>query len=423
VWIALAIAVAIAGVVARIHNIQFFDALMEPDGNGHALHVLAWYDGRLPDPRSWSGFHPPLYYMLGAALWHISPDAVPVHVTLRLLSAFFGAATVWLVWRTLRRSFPPADAALLATFAWCLPFVVMVTSAMGNETLGALLTTMLLVRMMRLPENDAALPRHALGTGALAGVGLLAKSSSLLALAAAGLGYLVRLRADPVRALQVGAIVGVVALAIGAPHYLRIASVAGGSPLSAFSAASVSPEVAAVMAAQPPGERTLADYVSFPSATLSEPAYDAPGMTSSVPGLLYVSIWADGHGGFLPIGESPDVLRAQVAMVLAGLLPTALLLLGAVRVARQLGSHAQWLCPLILLAAMSIAFLVYSWRYPTYAAVKARYMLPALLPLTYLAGQGLTAAALPLRHLLRGALLAIAVGSTALTYWGWWFPL
>ena len=93
VWIALAAAVALAGVAARIHNIQFFDALMEPDGNGHALHVLAWYEGRLPDPRAWSGFHPPLYYMLGAALWHLSPDTIPVHDMLRLLSAIFGAAS------------------------------------------------------------------------------------------------------------------------------------------------------------------------------------------------------------------------------------------------------------------------------------------------------------------------------------------
>ena len=111
-WIAVALAVAVAAGFARIHNGYWFDALLEPDGNGHALHVFAWYQGRLPDPRSWSGFHPPLYYLLGAGLWHLLPDAVPVHVGLRGLSLVFGAATVWMVWRALRHSLPLVDATL-----------------------------------------------------------------------------------------------------------------------------------------------------------------------------------------------------------------------------------------------------------------------------------------------------------------------
>jgi len=275
---------------------------------------------------------------------------------------------------------------------------------------------------MHLPEDAAALPRHALGTGLLAGLGLLAKSTSLVALGAAGLTYLIRLRATPMRALQVGAITGVVACAFAAPHYVRIAAVAGGSPLSVFSAAASSPEVKAVMDAQPPGKRTLVDYVSLPAATLLEPAYNAPGMTRSIPGLLYASVWADGHGNFLPVGESPQLLRAQVWMSIAGLLPTALLLAGAIRVARNFRIDSAWLCPMILLVALFVAFLGYCWQYPTYSAVKARYMLPALLPLAFLVGEGLTAAGHPLRALLRGALLAIAIGATALTWWGWWFP-
>jgi len=299
----------------------------------------------------------------------------------------------------------------------------MVTSSIGNETLGALLVTCLLARMMHLPDDDDALPRHAVGTGVLAGLALLAKSTALLALGAAGLVYLIRLRTHPGRALQVGAITAAAALAISVPHYARIAAVSGGAPLSAFSAAAVSPDVKAVMDAQPPGKRTLADYVSLPAATLLHPAYNAPGMTSSVPGLLYASIWADGHGGFLAIGESRQLLRAQTWMSFAGLLPTALLLVGVFRVARNFKRYPAWLSPMIMLGTLAVAFLGYSWQYPTYAAVKAQYMLPALLPLTFLVGEGLTAARPPLRNLLRAALLAIAIGATALTWWGWWFSI
>ena len=419
---AIATTVALAGVVARFHNSWWFFALQGFDGSGHALHMLAWYEGRLPDPRSWSGFHPPLYYLLGAGLWHLLPEAVLAHVGIRWLSVASGAAAIGVVWRTLRCSLPLVDATVVAVLAWCIPFVVVATSTIGNGTLCTLIVTLLMVRMMRLPEEDARLPRHALGTGALAGLALLTKSTGVVALGAAGLTYLLRLRNTPVRALQVGAITAGVALVMAAPHYARLISFAGGSPLSAFSAAAVSPEVMEVMEAQPPGVRTLADYVSFPSATLLHPTYDAPGIVSSIPGLLYTSIWADGHGGFLPIGEFPQVLRARVSMSLAGLLPTALLLVGTFRVARRFGAHAAWLCPLLMLGALSVAFLSYSWRYPTYSAIKASYMLPALLPLAFLTAEGLVAAAPPLRALLRGALLAIAAGFTVLTWWGWWYP-
>jgi hypothetical protein len=72
-----------AAVVARIHNAFAFPALADFDGPGHALNFFALYEGRLPDPASWSGFHPPLAYALGAALWHLLPDAIPVHAALR----------------------------------------------------------------------------------------------------------------------------------------------------------------------------------------------------------------------------------------------------------------------------------------------------------------------------------------------------
>ena len=81
----------------------------------------------------------------------------------------------------------------------------------------------------------------------------------------------------------------------------------------------------------------------------------------------------------------------------------------------------QWWAPLLLLLALSIGFLGYSWSYPTYASIKASYMFPALLPLAFLTGEGLSAAAPTERALLRAALLAVAAGGTALTWWGWWF--
>jgi hypothetical protein len=57
-WLVAAAVIALAALVARVHNAFAFPALHDFDGPGHALNVFAFYEGRRPDPLSWSGFHP-----------------------------------------------------------------------------------------------------------------------------------------------------------------------------------------------------------------------------------------------------------------------------------------------------------------------------------------------------------------------------
>src|SRR5204863_3511682 len=87
-------AVALFAVAARFHDVAAYPALHDWDASGHAVNVVDLLELHLPDPRSWCGSHPPLYYAIGAALWRILPTSVPVHVTLRLLSVAAWVATV-----------------------------------------------------------------------------------------------------------------------------------------------------------------------------------------------------------------------------------------------------------------------------------------------------------------------------------------
>jgi hypothetical protein len=90
------------------------------------------------------------------------------------------------------------------------------------------------------------------------------------------------------------------------------------------------------------------------------------------------------------------------------------------RILRRPRAHVAWLAPLLLAAGMGVAFVRYTWLLPHYSAVKASYMLPALLPASYVLAQGLVAFGGLCRTVLRALLLLIAGASTLLTWWGWW---
>src|SRR5262245_37419035 len=92
-------AIALIALAARVHDVTAFPAIRDFDAGGHAVSVVDFLEGHLPSPRSWSGSHPPLYYAIGAVLWRLLPDGIPVHVILRLISVAAWAATVGLVWR------------------------------------------------------------------------------------------------------------------------------------------------------------------------------------------------------------------------------------------------------------------------------------------------------------------------------------
>lgn len=415
-WLAVAALLVLAGGAARLHNASAYPALRDFDGAGHALNTYALYRGELPDPRSWSGFHPPLAYAAGAAVWHLAPERVPVHVQLRLLSALWGALAVLVTWRVLRRRVPEPDAALVAALAWCAPVTIVATSMIGNEMLCALLVTLALAWLVRGAPPGREIRHHAV-SGLLAGASVLAKATGLVAVAAAAVHALVTLRARPARALGAAALCGALALLVAAPQLARLAA-AGGSPLAVVSGGGTSPDARAAMARQPPGIREPGDYLSFPPATLRAPLYLDRDLARSVPGLLYASTWADAHAQFLEPGRGGPVLRAEAWLATAGLVPTALAALGLGVALRR--RDASWTGPLAFLGLLAVAFVRYVWVFPQYAAVKASYFLPALLPAAYLLALGLTRWRGGVRTALRAYLAALAAASTAVFWYGWW---
>lgn len=417
-WIVAAGLVIAATAIARLHNAFAYPPLQDFDAAPHAQYVFALYQGDLPDPRTWAGFHPPLYYALGAALWRLLPDAIPVHAALRLLAAAFGFGAVAVVWRAVRHVAAPADAAVVAALVAGAPVFAIATSMMGNETACAFFATAALARILAIPAEPRAVLRHGIATVLLATAAALSKSTGLGVLGVVGLVYAWRLR--PARATWARAALAfaVLPLVLLAPHYGRLLAVTG-RPLSIISGGVPSDLVGSEMAAQPPGERRLAHYVSLPVAAIAAPFREAPGMVESVPGMLYASTWADAHGQFLLV-TSRAVVGAAGLAALFGLLPTGLALAGMLRIARTPALRTQCAGPLLYGVLLFAVFLLQTWLVPRYSAVKASYLLSALLLPALGLGVALAARGRGARLALRAALLAIAAGTTFLTWWGWW---
>ncbi len=417
-WSVGAALVAALALVGRAHDVASLPPLQDFDGPGHALNVVALHAGRLPDPGSWGGFHPPLYYALGALVWDLLPESVPVHVGLRAISLVAGVGLALWIWRALRRRASGEDALLVALLVFCTPVVVLATSMLGNEALCAFLVTGALARTLQPPPPERVL-RHATGTGLWLASALLTKSTALAALPACALGYAAWLARRPRSTVAALALVVGLPLVAAAPHYVRLLEASGGNLLAVVSGGALSPAVRAEMRSQPPGERRLSDYVTLPAAAFLAPVYLAPGMTRSVPGLLYASTWADAHEHFLPASD-PRVLAAEAALALGGLLPTGLALVGLARALRRPARHRELLASLLLAAGLLLALLRYTWLLPAYSAVKASYLLSAALPAAACLALGLEAVPARRRGWLRGALLALALACTLVTWRGWW---
>lgn len=193
-----------------------------PDENAHFEYVnFLAQNGHLPVfvPRgaTFSGYEyhqPPLYYALCAPLWKILPQGAREYSS-RTVSLLCGLATLWVLWRALRILLPNRrDLAALSTFfAALLPLHQAVGASAGNDSLADLICAALFLLVARVCKNaetetpnatapnaivsnavsskiatgEKAFLRDSLLIGALAGLGLLTKNTTLfVSLAAIG---------------------------------------------------------------------------------------------------------------------------------------------------------------------------------------------------------------------------------------------
>jgi len=134
----------------------------------------------------YESWQPPLYYSLGAAIYWATcswPLASQV-VALRFFSLLLGLGVVLLAYRLVREMFPESDLLALGTAAFVavVPMHVAMTAAINNDGLAELIISSILLGCVKLLKRGLS-ARRLITLGVLAGLGLLAKNTTVVSAA------------------------------------------------------------------------------------------------------------------------------------------------------------------------------------------------------------------------------------------------
>jgi len=430
IWAAAAGVLVLIAVGLRIQNALHMEIGLDYDAWGHwayISHLLqSW---KLPAPHDgWSMAHPPLYYYLAGLVGRgpAGGDRETVFVMMRFVSTFAGLAIVGLAVVLTHRVDPGniKRAVLTACVLLFLPVHIYISAMLHEEMLCALFTS-LAVSILAFEglSQPRAPARHDLALGVLCGLALMTKLTGALTLAVvlATLALRELSGGQPGRGLARIARVLAVALPLGGWFYARNLIEFGylyphGLP------------VHEVMFSMPPGTRDVLDYLRIPLATFTDPRLLVPSLLHSVWGSTYVTLWFDGQGCFLPV-RAPHLLELGRVLMILGLVPCIAFVWGTTRGVRRAwstrGSGPD--LPLLLIVAATVAgYVLFTWRNPWFAVLKASYLLGISVPFAFYAGGVLdrwtdSARSRARAVIVTGTLLALIAASTATFTYGLMF--
>jgi hypothetical protein len=197
-------------------------ALTGYDAGGHAGYILTIVEeGRLPDPHSgWSTFHPPLYYLIGSAVWKLLEPVGPAAIAagLRAIGALAALGAGLVAYFLVRRRADWKVAWVATALVLFVPTDQMATAMIGNEALAAGLGALALPPLLAL-QRDPRSARHAALAALFAGLAFATKYNAAFVVFACAIPFLRRdFDRRMLRALAAGAAIG--AIIVG-PVYAR----------------------------------------------------------------------------------------------------------------------------------------------------------------------------------------------------------
>ena len=181
------------------------------------------------------------------------------------------------------------------------------------------------------------------------------------------------------------------ALVIAGPFYLRT-WMEYGTPFQLSRDFSPMAEVEVV---QPPGHRGWVDFVSLSPRLFVDPSGDAPHLLHSVWGSVYLNMWFDTYGvSQIPLtgwdSKQPRSEALTRLFAALGVGPTLLALFGALLSLRALATRRSFpdLSMLLLCLLSLVSFVVFCVRVPSWAALKASYLMALSLPYAFFVARG-----------------------------------
>lgn len=391
------------------------------DAQNHLLYLdTLRRNGRLPlATDGWSMYHPPLFYLLSAAVSALAQLAGAARdgLALKLLPFLAGLGNVMLSASLVRR-FLPADRAahgVALAFAAVLPMNLYVAAYFSNEGLAAFLSSAVLLASADFLLAERVSLRRAALLSALAGLALLGKYTAFvvvaLALPAAALRILAE-TAQPVRA-RAWRLAGLALplLAIAGWFYARNIWLLGRPLVPNWDLPR--PDQAWW---SPPGFHTPAYYLRF-GESLVRPFFSG---YVSFWDAIYSTLWGDGFlagRSMVSARHSAWDYGSMAAGYLLALPATLLLLLGWARAGwwalRHPAARQRAASALVALqvAALGFGVLYATFSLPYFGQAKAFYALAAMPALTLFFALGFRALDAPLARRANQGLRGLL--------WGW----
>jgi len=357
------------------------------DVTGHADYVAALLKTWLPPAPDacWQCYQPPLYYYPGAVLQAIVDKlawGLPSHWELQLLSFLAGLGFLLAGISTLRRLLPAGPILGMAALVFAFwPGAIVHAPRVGNDPFVYLFSALAL-RSFAIWQTEGRSPRAAILAAVYGGLALASKTSGIVALAMVGLVLAVVLVQERFRdrktwiALIGASVASLVAilLALGGPisrfvagtsKYLFVAN-AGGLDST-------------IRVDANPGNFLWFDLKSWMTFPYTSPWDDLAGRVWFLNYFGKTSLFGEFHLLGTPVGLWLASLISICALVLLVLALRACL--------RVIRSDLPWLL-YIGLSLVALALMRYS--YPFSCSNDARYILPIILPFSYLVGRGLS---------------------------------
>lgn len=182
-WAALCLSVYVLLGLALIARVPLSMAPDEAQHWEYIQHIattrsLPIFAGAQPPAPGYEFHQPPLYYLLAAPAWAALPAGVQQY-SARLAALICGALTVWLVLAGARAMFGEGAVARRAGMLAALwPMHIAIGSSSNNDALAGLCCAALFWRLALLSRRAPDV-RDGIWIGALAGLGLLSKSTTL----------------------------------------------------------------------------------------------------------------------------------------------------------------------------------------------------------------------------------------------------
>jgi tetratricopeptide (TPR) repeat protein len=420
-WLEKALVLVVAGLWLLLfwNNVRLLPFHAGFDSEEHLKYISYIQEHRaLPLPNEgWEMYQPPLYYLIAAAslsACKLSINDTTSILVLRLIGGFLGIAQLVFVFLSLRLLFSARTALVGLLLAAFLPMHLYLAHYVTNEILAAALATVTLYLCLRLLKSNAPRVSQFAWLGLALGAAMLAKATAILLLpvvCGAIASKLAYARAPITTSLRsLGLLLAICSVMCGW-HYARIWLRFGTPLLGNWDV------ISGFMWWQDPGYHTAADYVRF-GRSLMHPFFS--GFAGFADG-IYSTLWGDGLCG----GSASLSVAWNEQPLLAGylwsLIPTALVLIGAVvAIVRFIRKPSSQLFLLLGFSAVIVLGLIFmTLKVPSYAQAKAFYGVSALAPLCFLGALGwetLTRRNECVRFVLGMLILAWAMNSFA-TYW------